>query len=86
MSICEGTKNVLNLNTCLNNGKEKQVDNILGLRKEVENYSKEKLFVLTLCFSGKIKWPNILEIYSEIIDTYNLNEEEIEGYVRQFNE
>lgn len=71
---------------CLNKGREKQVNNILGPRKKIEDYSKEKLFALTLCFSGKIKWPNVLEIYRETIETYNLNVEDMKKLIRQLNE
>lgn len=71
---------------CLNKGQEDRVNDVLGSRERIEDYSKEKLFVLTLCFSGKIKWPNILEIYSEIIEAYNLNVEDMNEFIRELNE
>ena len=45
---------------CLNKGQEERVNSVLGYRKKIEIYSKEKLFALTLCFSGKIEWPIML--------------------------
>lgn len=71
---------------CLNRGQEARITEKLGPREQIEEYSKEKLFVLTLCFSGKIKWPNILELYSDVICQYDLEVDELKRLVWQFNE
>lgn len=71
---------------CLNKGQEERVNSVLGYRKKIEMYSKEKLFALTLCFSGKIEWPNVLNLYSESIKEYDLDISELENLISQLNE
>lgn len=71
---------------CLNKGQEERVNSVLGYRKKIEIYSKEKLFALTLCFSGKIEWPNVLNLYSESIKEYDLDISELENLISQLNE
>lgn len=70
---------------CLNKGQEERVNSVLGYRKKIEIYSKEKLFALTLCFSGKIEWPNVLNLYSESIKEYDLDISELENLILQLN-
>ena len=58
----------------------------LAIAKKIEIYSKEKLFALTLCFSGKIEWPNVLNLYSENIKEYDLDISELENLISQLNQ
>ena len=62
---------------CLNRGQERRLEEIVGKRKYVESFSKEELFILTLCFSGKIKRKNVLELYENIIEDYRLDMERL---------
>lgn len=71
---------------CLNRGQEKQLEKVIRTRKEVETYSNEELFVLTLCFSGKIKRDNVLEIYEDIIEEYELDLKELKRLIKELNE
>ena len=67
---------------CLNKGEEKRLEEVIGKeRKSILEYAKEELFVLTLCFSGKIKRDNVLEIYQDVIWLNGLDEEKINELV-----
>ncbi len=75
----------LRLAPCLNKGREKHFETVVGERKDVENFSGEELFVLTLCFSGKVKRENVLDIYSDIIEEQELDMDELERIVSELN-
>lgn len=70
---------------CLNRGGETRVKEVIMSRKKIEDYSKEELFILTLCFSGKIKRANILEIYGEVVKDLNLDMMILEELVERLN-
>lgn len=70
---------------CLNRGGETRVKEVIMSRKKIEDYSKEELFILTLCFSGKIKRANILEIYGEVVKDLNLDMMILEELVEKLN-
>lgn len=71
---------------CLNRGAEKKLVDVIGKkRKNILDYTKEELFVLTLCFSGKIKRDYVLEIYQEVMWMNNLDEERVNELVRKLN-
>lgn len=73
----------MRLAACLNNGGEKQVERVIKKsRKDITKYSKEELFVLVLCFSGKVKRRNVLEIYDELIKDLELDQKEVEQLVK----
>lgn len=40
----------------------------------VDEYSKEELFILTLSFSGKLKWSNVFDLYKDVISKLELNQ------------
>lgn len=44
------------------------------------------MFILTLCFSGKIKRDNVLEIYESIIEDYDLDIERLQELVELLNQ
>ena len=67
--------------TTPNDGDEK-IEKVFGRpRENIGEYTKEELFVLTLCFSGKIFWGNILLLYKDIIIEQNLDKNEIEDLI-----
>ena len=70
---------------CLNIGRDKQVARKIKPRSEILEYTREELFVLTLCFSGKVKRQNVLEIYEDIIDILNLDRMKVEKIIRDLN-
>lgn len=70
---------------CLNKGQEKRVAEIIGKRSNIESFSREELFILTLCFSGKIKRKNVLYIYENIINEHDLNIKRLQELVDLFN-
>ena len=71
---------------CLNKGKEQKLEAIIRSREDIELFSKEELFILTLCFSGKIKRDNVLDIYENIIKEYKLNGERLQELVWDLNQ
>lgn len=72
---------------CLNKGGEERLDEILGKKREViSSFSREELFALTLCFSGKIKRLNILQIYEEEIMQLNLDRIRLQELVYQLQQ
>lgn len=71
---------------CLNRGEEKHLEQVIGKkRKNILDYTKEELFVLTLCFSGKIKRDYVLEIYQDVIRMNSLNKEKVNQLVWKLN-
>lgn len=70
---------------CLNKGREQRIEDVIGKREKIEEYSDEELFVLTLCFSGKIKRDYVLEMYEDLIQDCGLNIERLQELVRQLN-
>ena len=71
---------------CLNRGEEKHLEEVIGKkRKNILDYTKEELFVLTLCFSGKIKRDYVLEIYQDVIWMNGLDEERVNELVWRLN-
>lgn len=75
----------MRLAPCLNKGQESRFQQVVGNRKEIELFSAEELFVLTLCFSGKIKRANVLEIYEDVIEENGLNKDWLVGMVEALN-
>lgn len=70
---------------CLNVGREKRVSDKIKPRSEILEYSREELFALTLCFSGKVKRRNVIEIYEDIIELLELDIMEVERIVCELN-
>lgn len=71
---------------CLNRGQEQRIEEVIGRRKNIEEYSEEELFILTLCFSGKIKREYVLELYEDTILKYGLDECRLEELVYLLNQ
>lgn len=53
--------------------KDKDLKKIRNKILNSEEYCEEELFILTLSFSGKLKWENIFEIYENIIKVSKLD-------------
>lgn len=71
---------------CLNRGEEKHLEEVVGKkRKNILDYTKEELFVLTLCFSGKVKRDYVLDIYQDVIERNGLDEEKVNELVWRLN-
>lgn len=70
---------------CLNRGQEHKIEAVIGKRDNIESFSEEELFILTLCFSGKIKRSNVLEIYKSVIEDYGLDVERLQKLVELLN-
>ncbi len=72
---------------CLNKGGEWYLDKILRKnRKDIAVFSREELFALTLCFNGKIKRSDILQIYEEEIQQLNLDRIRLQELVYQLQQ
>lgn len=71
---------------CLNRGQDHRLEAVIRERNNVESFSEEELFILTLCFSGKIKRSNVLEIYASIIEDYGLDVERLQELVELLNQ
>ena len=55
-------------------------------RKNLFSYTKEELFVLTLCFSGKIKNHDVMQTYENEIIQLNLNTEILKRFILQLQD
>lgn len=66
----------------MNRGQEQRLEEVIGKRDNIESFSAKELFRLTLCFSGKIKRDNVLEIYGNIIEEYSLDMERLQELVK----
>lgn len=71
---------------CLNKGQEQRLEETIDSRKNIESFSQEELFILTLCFSGKIKRNNVLDVYENIIEDYGLDVESLQELVEYLNQ
>ena len=71
---------------CLNKGQERRLEETIDRRENIESFSEEELFILTLCFSEKIKRDNVLDIYENIIEDYNLDVEILQELVKSLNQ
>ncbi len=77
----------LQIAPCLNKGGEERLEEVLGTeRKEISKYTKEQLFILTLCFSGKIKREEVTMIYEKEIEELQLDINEIHTMLEKMNE
>ena len=70
---------------CLNPGQEQKLEKIIKPRKEILDYTREELFVLALCFSGKVKRGNVMKIYEEKIDMLNLDKQKLKKIIVGLN-
>lgn len=75
----------LRIAPCLNRGQEKRVSKVIRARDEILEYTREELFVLALCFSGKVKRDNIMIIYEDLIDTLDLDVDEVSRIIEELN-
>lgn len=71
---------------CLNKGQEPRIEKVIGKREDIDSYLEEDLFILTLCFSGKIKRSYVLEMYDDIIQDLNLDRERLSDLVYKLNQ
>ena len=72
---------------CLNKGGEKRFNEVIRKdRKNLFSYTKEELFVLTLCFSGKIKKHDVMQTYENEIIQLNLNTEILKRFILQLQD
>lgn len=71
---------------CLNVGGEKKVEDVFNKkRNRINEYTKEQLFILTLCFSGKIKREYVLDIYEDVICDCDMDREKLKYYRNRLN-
>ena len=66
--------------------REKQVAKVMKKpRTRIFEYTPEELFVLTLCFSGKIVRDDVCEIYEDKIWALNINQRKIKYLINVLN-
>ena len=72
---------------CINSGGEDKLHKVIekSRHEEICRYGKEELFVLVLCFSGKIRRPEILEIYEGVIGKVGMDKRKIHQLIRKMN-
>lgn len=76
----------LRIAPCLNIGGEQKIETVFKKKREyIDKYSEEELFILTLCFSGKIKRDYVLKLYEGVIYECGLDMKKLEHYRKLLN-